>query len=69
MFEPIFSVGQNVDLLYPKHGNRNILRRVAGVIVNAAIGPNGPYVTVESRDDKNAVEYRSLSLKKIVRMK
>jgi hypothetical protein len=69
MVDSVFSVGQNVDVLYPKHGNRNILRRVAGCIIDAAIGPNGPYVTVESRSENNAVEYRSLSLKKIVRMK
>ena len=54
-------VGDKVDILYPVHGTRNILRGIVGVVVKEGVGPNGPYVTVDSEN-----VFRSLSLKKIV---
>lgn len=32
--------------MYPKHGKKNILRRVEGQVENKGVGPNGPYLTV-----------------------
>jgi hypothetical protein len=56
--------GDKVDFLYPVHGRLNILRRVVGVVDKTGIGPNGPYVTVNSNN-----VYRSLSATKIVNIK
>lgn len=58
------NVGDDVDLLYPVHGSRNILRRVLGVCIDKAIGPGGPYIKVESNGDV----FRNLSSRKIVQM-
>lgn len=64
MFDHVeFQVGDSVDVLYPVHGRRNILRKVIGKIVDKGFGPNGPFITVESKN-----KFRSLSQKKIVRM-
>lgn len=54
----------SVNVLYPVHGNKNILRRVSGNIVNRGSGPNGKYVTVQEKNGS----IRSLSLKKIVQL-
>jgi hypothetical protein len=55
-------VGSVVDVLYPLHGNRNILRSISGVVEKRGIGPNGKYITVDCANGG----YRTLSLKKIV---
>jgi len=56
--------GSDVDFMYPKHGTRNILCRIQGVVDKKGVGPNGPYLTVQSLDGK----IRSFSTKKIVEM-
>jgi hypothetical protein len=55
------SKGDRVDFLYPVHGRRNILRRIVGVVDKVGNGPNGPFVTVNSKN-----VFRSLSATKIV---
>jgi hypothetical protein len=57
-------IGQNFSGLYPVHGKMNVLRNVAGEIVNAGTGPNGPFITVQESPER----VRSLSVKKIVQM-
>ena len=37
---------RKVSFLYPKNGNRNILRTVNGVKVKSFTGPNGRGITV-----------------------
>lgn len=54
----------SVNVLYPVHGTKNILRRVSGEVVNHGTGPNGKYVTVQEKNGS----IRSLSLKKIVQL-
>ena len=54
-------VGDKIDVLYPVHGSRNILRGIVGVVVKQGVGPNGAFITVDSKN-----VFRSLSLKKIV---
>jgi len=54
--------GRGVNVLYPVHGSRNVLRRVAGVKVASFTGPNGRGITVQEKDGK----VRSLSLRKCV---
>ena len=56
--------GSSVNFMYPKHGTRNVLCRVGGVVDSKGSGPNGPYLTVQSLDGK----IRSFSTKKIVYM-
>ncbi len=55
-------VGKLIDVLYPVHGSRNILRSVEGVVEKRGTGPNGKYIVVKCTNGN----YRSLSLKKIV---
>lgn len=55
-------VGKVVDVLYPLHGNRNILRECVGTVEKCGKGPNGKYIVI--RCDNG--QYRSLSLKKVV---
>jgi hypothetical protein len=57
-------VGKTVDILYPIHGSRNILRSIEGVVEKRGTGPNGKYIVVKCTTGG----YRSLSLKKIVVM-
>lgn len=40
-------VGQLVTGLYPKGGNRNILRRFKGETIAKGEAGNGPYITVQ----------------------
>ncbi len=54
----------SVNVLYPVHGTKNILRRVSGEVVKRGTGPNGQYVTVQEKNGS----IRSLSLKKIVQL-
>lgn len=56
------NVGKMVDVLYPVHGSRNILRSITGVVEKRGTGPNGKYIVVKCTNGS----YRSLSLKKIV---
>lgn len=65
MLSQVFEVGQNVNFLYPLHGNRNVLRRVVGSVVEKGDGPNGPYIRVEQTDKM----FRTLSLKKVVQLR
>ena len=55
-------VGSHVDFLYPVRGTMDVLRRVAGTVVDKGVGPNGPYLTVQEFNG----QIRSLSTKKIV---
>ncbi len=55
-------VGQLVTGLYPKGGNRNILRRFRGEVLDKAKSANGPYITVQEACGK----IRSFSDNKIV---
>lgn len=57
-------IGQNFSGFYPVHGKMNVLRSVAGEIVNTGRGPQGPFITVQESPEK----VRSLSLKKIVQL-
>jgi len=61
-------VGHTVNFLYPKHGNRNILRNVSGTIVEKGVGPAGPYVKVEEQGiGKNGgTQHRTFSVSKIL---
>lgn len=38
---------RKVSFLYPKNGNRNILRQVKGVKIKSFTGPNGRGITVK----------------------
>lgn len=55
-------VGSQVNFLYPKAGRGNILRLVAGKVIDKGIGPNGPFLTI----NEISGEIRSFSTKKIV---
>lgn len=57
--------GDQVSLLYPKHGSMNVLQRIVGEVVSYGVGPNGKYITVQS---DNGV-FRSLSESKIVKLR
>lgn len=59
------SEGDVVNCLYPKHGNSNVLRRHAGVVVSRGLGPGGRYITVQ---DSSGV-IRSLSEAKIIKLR
>ena len=65
MLLKVFKVGDEVDLLYPQHGCRNILCRVHGPVVAEGEGPGGPYITVKRKKDEM---FRTLSVKKIVQL-
>ena len=54
--------GLCVNVLYPVHGNKNILRRVVGVKLKSFIGPGGRGITVQQTCGK----IRSLSLRKCI---
>ncbi len=56
--------GSNVSFLYPKHGKRNIFRRVKGVVEDKGKGPNGSFLTVRELNG----QIRSFSTKKIADM-
>lgn len=43
---------RKVSFLYPKNGNKNVLRSVSGVKVNSFTGPNGRGITVLENDGK-----------------
>jgi hypothetical protein len=53
---------RKVKFLYPKNGNRNILREVEGVKVRSFTGPNGRGITVA---EKNGL-HKSFSIAKCV---
>jgi len=53
---------RKVDFLYPKNGNRNVLRRVTGVKIKSFTGPNGRGFTV--REDNGL--HKSFSTNKCV---
>ena len=53
---------RKVSFLYPKNGNRNILRTVNGVKVKSFTGPNGRGITVR----ENNGQIRSVSVIKCV---
>lgn len=42
--------GRGVDFLYPKNGNRNVLRRVIGVKIKSFTGPNGRGFTIRENN-------------------
>lgn len=54
--------GRVVDVLYPLHGRRNILQRVAGVKLRSFTGPNGKGISVQDCDGR----IRSLLVSKCV---
>lgn len=54
--------GRTVSVLYPVHGSKNVLRRVAGIKLASYTGPGGKGVTVQEMDG----QIRSLSLRKCV---
>lgn len=54
--------GRVVDVLYPVHGTRNILRRVSGVKLRSFTGPQGRGIAVQDMDGR----IRSLSVSKCV---
>ena len=56
---------RKVNVLYPKGGNSNILRRVQGVKLRSFTGPGGRGITVQENDGK----IRSLSIAKCVVLK
>lgn len=56
---------RKIAVLYPVHGNRNVLRRVEGIKLRSFTGPSGRGITVQEKDGK----IRSLSLSKCVIMK
>ena len=53
---------RKVKFLYPKSGNRNILRTVEGVKIKSFTGPNGRGITVR---EKNGL-HKSFSVSKCV---
>ena len=53
---------RKVSFLYPKNGNRNVLRTVNGVKVKSFTGPSGRGITV--REDNGL--HKSFSLSKCV---
>ena len=55
-------IGSFINVMYPVHGTRNVLRRVAGEVIAKGSGPNGPFLTVQEANG----QIRSLSTKKIV---
>ena len=56
---------RKINVLYPKGGKSNILRRVQGVKLRSFTGPGGRGITVQEADGK----IRSLSIAKCVVMK
>ena len=53
---------RKVSFLYPKNGNRNILRQVKGVKIKSFTGPNGRGITVKEDSGLHksfTVTYRS----------
>ena len=55
---------RKIEVLYPVHGSRNILRTVRGVKLASFTGPSGRGITVQESDGK----IRSLSVAKCVQM-
>jgi len=53
---------RKVSFLYPKNGNRNVLRQVEGVKVRSFTGPNGRGITVR---ESNGL-HKSFSVNKCV---
>jgi hypothetical protein len=53
---------RKINVLYPVHGNQNILRRVVGIKLASYTGPGGRGITVQETDGK----IRSLSVSKCV---
>lgn len=53
---------RKINILYPVHGNCNVLRRVQGIKLASYTGPSGRGITVQETDGK----VRSLSLSKCV---
>ncbi len=53
---------RKVNILYPKGGNKNVLRTVDGVKLKSGTGPNGRFITVQ----ENNGQIRSLSVSKCV---
>ena len=53
---------RKVSFLYPKNGNRNVLRRVNGVKIKSFTGPSGRGITVQ---EANGLK-KSFSLTKCV---
>ena len=54
--------GRKINVLYPTHGNTNVLRRVEGIKVRSYTGPSGKGITVKQNDGRVV----SLTLSKIV---
>jgi hypothetical protein len=54
--------GRKIEGFYPKHGNRNVLRRVKGIKVASFTGPNGRGVKIQEENGK----YTSVSVNKWV---
>lgn len=59
-------IGSKVSFLYPVHGVKNVLQRVAGVVVQKGVGKRSgiPYLMVEEPDGRT----RTFSTTKIVMM-
>jgi hypothetical protein len=53
---------RKVNILYPKGGNKNVLRTVSGVKLRSGTGPNGRFITVQEGNG----QIRSLSVNKCV---
>jgi hypothetical protein len=53
---------RKVSFLYPKHGNRNVLRQVKGVKVRSFTSKNGKGITVQ----EDSGLYKSFLLSKCV---
>ena len=64
MFHDLYLVrnDRKINVLYPVHGNRNILRRVVGIKLSSYTGPGGRGITVQETDGN----IRSLSVSKCV---
>ena len=57
-------IGVNVDCLYQKGGNRNILKHHNGQVKKLGYGPSGVYFTIQEKDGS----YRSLSQNKTLNL-
>lgn len=55
--------GRKINVLYPTHGNSNVLRKVNGIKVASYTGPAGKGITVREFGG----QFVSLTLSKIVK--
>lgn len=58
----ILRSGQTLVCKYPKHGVRNVLKYLEGVVVHVGDGPHGTYALMTSADGK----HRTLRCDKMV---